>query len=170
MLALESAEPEVVWMILDKGLASDQDINAAWAWITTVVGRETVLKKQRKNGHKDTEKFDDIMKLLMRFGGFTPPPTPQLSRNGDESDFQLPEPSPLPKSQSKTQKQKQKQKQRPAPPRQPVEQPSPTESATVNLEPQAPQEPRSTPTRGRGRGGGRGRGRGRGKGSANASS
>ncbi|KAJ7905725.1 hypothetical protein B0H14DRAFT_2661321 [Mycena olivaceomarginata] len=85
-LALESHEPELVWKILDNGLATEQDINLSWTWITSTKGRSAMKSSTggRKGNlaHSD-EKFEDIMKLLMRFGGFTPPPTPSSSDNSD---------------------------------------------------------------------------------------
>jgi len=79
-LALESAEPEVVWMILDKGLADTQDIGNAWTRITSTEGREALLVGIWKNAGK----FAEIQNLLMRFGGFTPPPTPPVSNQARE--------------------------------------------------------------------------------------
>ncbi|KAJ7273333.1 DnaJ domain-containing protein [Mycena rebaudengoi] len=73
-IALESREPQLVWMILDKELATEQDINLSW----------TSAMKSRTKG--SDEKFEDIMELLMRFGGFTPPPTPSSSDNSDEDE------------------------------------------------------------------------------------
>ncbi|KAF8212016.1 hypothetical protein K438DRAFT_1957806 [Mycena galopus ATCC 62051] len=88
-LALESHEPELVWKVLDNGLATEQDINLSWAWITSTKGRSTMKKGLVPNGDRkgkafnDEEKFEDITKLLMRFGGFTPPPTPSSSDHSD---------------------------------------------------------------------------------------
>ncbi|KAJ7581156.1 hypothetical protein C8J56DRAFT_959247 [Mycena floridula] len=39
-LAIESHEPEIVWMINDKALASVQDIDKSWNWITSTQGRQ----------------------------------------------------------------------------------------------------------------------------------
>ncbi|KAH7889399.1 DnaJ-domain-containing protein [Phlebopus sp. FC_14] len=72
--ALESAEPELVWMILDNGLASMQDIGNAWAQVTSMEGKQALLKI-RNDELKNTE----IQNLLMRYGGFTPPPTPKVA-------------------------------------------------------------------------------------------
>ncbi|KAJ7510077.1 hypothetical protein B0H11DRAFT_1174946 [Mycena galericulata] len=98
-IALESHEPELVWMILDKGLATEQDINVSWTWITSAEGR-SAMKKGPPGGQKlkqKEEKFADIMKLLMRFGGFTPPPTPSSSDNSDgEDQWQQTEASQVP--------------------------------------------------------------------------
>lgn len=86
-LALESREPEVVWTVLDKQLASTVDISKAWTWITSSEGKSFMRKKASgKPSPQDVEKLDDIMKLLMRFGGFTPPPTPSSSDRGDKED------------------------------------------------------------------------------------
>lgn len=71
-LALDSCEPELVWMVLDKGLATTHDINDAWFRVTS--GGISLSRPNRSA--KDKENADDITKLLMRFGGFTPPPTP----------------------------------------------------------------------------------------------
>lgn len=59
-------------MILDKGLATTHDINDAWVRVTS----GGVSLSGRCGLAKDKENMDDITKLLMRFGGFTPPPTP----------------------------------------------------------------------------------------------
>ncbi|KIM62150.1 hypothetical protein SCLCIDRAFT_1215501 [Scleroderma citrinum Foug A] len=74
-LALESGEPEVVWMILDSGLADTQDISNAWTRITSTEGRKALLVGIGQNAGK----FAEIQNLLMRFGGFTPPPTPPVT-------------------------------------------------------------------------------------------
>ncbi|KAF7304978.1 hypothetical protein MKEN_01212500 [Mycena kentingensis (nom. inval.)] len=80
-IAVDSHEPELVWMILDKGLATEQDINQTWAWATSTRGRSTMKNHPKA---KD-EVFADILKLLMRYGGFTPPPTPSAG-DSDEWD------------------------------------------------------------------------------------
>ncbi|KAJ7632817.1 hypothetical protein FB45DRAFT_913589 [Roridomyces roridus] len=87
-IALSSQEPELVYQILDKGLATEQDINSSWTWVTSAKGR-AAMKKTKVAGQKSKmheEKVEDIMKLLMRFGGFTPPPTPSSSDNSDGED------------------------------------------------------------------------------------
>ncbi|KAF5389840.1 hypothetical protein D9757_003696 [Collybiopsis confluens] len=77
-LALQSHEPQVIWMILENGLATSKDINDGWSWITSAEGNQSI--KRYSKGVAGNEKFDDILKLLMRYGGFTPPPTPELKR------------------------------------------------------------------------------------------
>ncbi|KAJ6525655.1 hypothetical protein B0H19DRAFT_586137 [Mycena capillaripes] len=145
-IALESHEPELVWKILENGLATEQDINLSWAWITSTKGRSAMRKgvqTGRKGKGNNEEKFQDIMKLLMRFGGFTPPPTPSSSDNSDrEEEWDQ-------KDASYTQTPTQGASEA----RPPREEPS-----SPGLR---PQQKRVHANRGRGRGG-RGRGRGRG--------
>lgn len=89
-LALDTCEPELVWMILDKDLTSPEDINNAWSYITSDNGKAAAAKKLGQNPPaKELEKLEDIKKLLMRFGDFTPPTTPEaiprLKNNGRAS-------------------------------------------------------------------------------------
>lgn len=79
-MALESVEPEVVWMILDKGLASTMEISDAWTRITSTESREVLLAK----AGNATGKYAELQNILMSFGGFTPPPTPQVACQGCE--------------------------------------------------------------------------------------
>ncbi|KAJ6497051.1 hypothetical protein C8R47DRAFT_1113655 [Mycena vitilis] len=138
-LALESHEPELVWMILENGLATEQDINLSWTWITSTKGRAAMKKLGRKGNGNNAEKFEDIMKLLMRYGGFTPPPTPSSSDNSDGED-----------------QWGQKEASHTPMPAQGASQPRP-----LSEDPSSRRGPQQKPARGRGRGG-RGRGRGRG--------
>ncbi|KAG6833698.1 hypothetical protein H0H87_002895 [Tephrocybe sp. NHM501043] len=64
-LALDSLEPELVWMILDRKLASKQDMSSAWERLSAERGKlkETVPTK--------AERIQDIEQLLGRYGGFT---------------------------------------------------------------------------------------------------
>lgn len=78
-LALHSGEPELVWMILDKKMASSEDINNAWSFITSTAGSASFNLSHGARG-SDKETYDDVLKLLMRFGNFTPPPTPQVGK------------------------------------------------------------------------------------------
>jgi len=86
LLALDSAEPELVWMILDRGLATTQDIGNAWTEVTSLEGKQALIKKMGKNGGKYTE----IQNLLMCHGDFTPPPTPK-EENSPSSDNDQPQ-------------------------------------------------------------------------------
>ncbi|KAL0565866.1 hypothetical protein V5O48_016154 [Marasmius crinis-equi] len=69
-LAIESGDPQVVKLVLEQGLASSQVLNEVWTWMTSK-GVETLP--------------DEIAKIIMQHGGFTPPPTPVTNRNGDGS-------------------------------------------------------------------------------------
>lgn len=133
-LTLDSYEPELVWMILDKGLATTHDINDAWVRVTS--GGASVSRPCRSA--KDKEHVGDITKLLMRFGGFTPPPTPPSK------------PTPACESTTTDFKHRPTIHCNSSP-----EQPSPAEAPTCSV---------SSPQSGRGRGRGRGYGRGRGHG------
>lgn len=67
------------------------------------------MKQYSKGASRDVdEKLNDIVALLMRYGGFTPPPTPILERKNDSSrkqpqNFASPSPSPPPQSKTKPQ-------------------------------------------------------------------
>lgn len=132
LLAMESVEPELVWMILDKGLASSEEINKAWSKATS---------------HKSSpsEKHSDVIHLLMRYGGFTPPPTPS---NKDSPSKKI-ETEKLPKKS--------------APSAQKSEASGSSSANTANAP--LPEEKKSSKnSRGGYRGQGRGKGRGRGRG------
>jgi hypothetical protein len=87
-LALDSQEPEIVWLILDNGLASTQDISSAWTWVSSEKGAAVMKAKSIQKGTaNEAEKIDDIMKLLMRFGGFTPPPTPKATMQEEQEKW-----------------------------------------------------------------------------------
>lgn len=74
-IALDSAEPEIVWIILDRGLATTQDIGNAWTEVSSLEGKHRLLHKM---GNDSRTKFMEIQNLLMSYGGFTPPPTPKV--------------------------------------------------------------------------------------------
>lgn len=101
------------------------------------------MKKSAKGKGHNEEQFGDIMKLLMRFGGFTPPPTPSSSDNSDgEEQWDQ-------KEASQTQV-----------PAQGVSQACP--SSEDQKSPRMEQQKQAPAGRGRAQGRGRGRGRGRG--------
>ncbi|KAF9469189.1 DnaJ domain-containing protein [Collybia nuda] len=76
LLALDSCEPELVWMILDKGLASSQEIIEAWNHFTSKDGILAWRAPNRKAPAREI--VEDIAKLLARYGGFTQTPAPLL--------------------------------------------------------------------------------------------
>lgn len=77
LIAVKSYEPEIVYLILENKLASTNEINQVWAWLTSGTGQDIM---KHKGGHPisalDAEKVADIVQLMMRFGGFSPPTTP----------------------------------------------------------------------------------------------
>ncbi|KAG2158242.1 DnaJ-domain-containing protein [Suillus bovinus] len=155
-LALESGQPEVVWMTLEKGLASIQDIGNAWTQVTSEQTNRPLFKKLPRDGVK----FSEIQNLLMTFGGFTPPPTPKAS---SPKDTRHDSPSPLspfaPDGSAKSRHQTRAKKLS-------VNQAHPNaQSAKLphNSSPPAPSEPGKLHSRGPGGGRGQGRGRGRGR-------
>ncbi|KAJ3995961.1 hypothetical protein F5050DRAFT_1808196 [Lentinula boryana] len=77
-LALQSHEPQVVWMVLqpENELASNRDISNAWSWINSSEGRREMTQHSKVVTGDVVEKFDDICTLLSQFGGFSPPATP----------------------------------------------------------------------------------------------
>jgi hypothetical protein len=77
-IAVKSCEPEIVWMVLEN-LAKPSDIQQAWSWATSNEGRNAI---RRSADGVELGKFEDILKLLSRYGDFTPPPTPAVSRRG----------------------------------------------------------------------------------------
>jgi hypothetical protein len=64
-------------MILDKGLANTEEIRAAWDCLTSEGGILAWKTPGRKGPAKEI--VDDITKLLVRYGGFTPPTSPLKS-------------------------------------------------------------------------------------------
>jgi hypothetical protein len=132
LLALESGEPELVWMVLDKGLASSEEINKAWSKATS---------------HKlsGSEKQSDIIQLLMRYGGFTPPPTPS---NKDGASKQL-ETRGGPKNSAPLNVKSEQST-------------SKSDDGPTSPPPEAKKQSKNSRGGYRGRGGGKGRGRGRG--------
>lgn len=59
-LALESHEPEIVWIALDRKLATPEEINQALTWATSEEGLLTSIE--------DRDKAEDIIKLLKQHG------------------------------------------------------------------------------------------------------
>ncbi|KAJ4487775.1 hypothetical protein J3R30DRAFT_3362939 [Lentinula aciculospora] len=90
-LALQSHEPQVVYMVLqpNNGLADSCDINNAWSWINSPEGRKAMTRHSKGVYGNVVEKFNDICTLLRQYGGFTPPPTPILNRKDGSSSSAL---------------------------------------------------------------------------------
>ncbi|KAL5529761.1 hypothetical protein ACEPAG_5746 [Sanghuangporus baumii] len=86
-LAMESSEPELVWMVLENKFASKQQMNEAWASLCS-------RNSQSTSGHSGMTDYllreEEIRNLLMSYGGLTPPSTPKKN------------PSEVPKDVKKT--------------------------------------------------------------------
>ena len=61
-LALESHEPEIVWIVLDRKLATLEEIRRALTWATSEKGLMSSVE--------DRDKAEDIIKLLKKYGKF----------------------------------------------------------------------------------------------------
>src|ERR1700678_854216 len=59
-LAVESHEPEIVWIALDRKLATPEEISQALTWATSEEGLLTSIE--------DRDKAEDIIKLLKQHG------------------------------------------------------------------------------------------------------
>jgi hypothetical protein len=70
-MALQTAEPELVWIILEGRLASLEEIHHSWAWIQSSTGK-TALSEP---GLKGASKWDEIVHMLKVYGKLTPPPS-----------------------------------------------------------------------------------------------
>ncbi|KAF8136766.1 DnaJ-domain-containing protein [Boletus edulis] len=160
-IALDSAEPEVVWMILDRGLATTQDIGNAWKEVTSLEGRQALLKKMGN----DSIKYAEVQNLLMSYGGFTPPPTPLTEKVQSLSGARGPRGSFHPRGRGGHRPQT--NTHRPAQAHGLSDEASvPTQNGTADPTCRPPENGERGKARGRGRGRGRGQGRGRGRGRA----
>jgi hypothetical protein len=153
LLAIDSCEPEVVWMILNNGIASSQDTSNAWSRVSSGNWKE-LMRKSLPGGRKvDDQNLDEIRQLLMTFGGFTPPPTPTVGVHDKQWESATLPPrggSSVPEMKSTQQKQKK-----------PL---ITSKQASSNPQPQASgAPPPNSSSNGSGSRGGRGRGRGRGR-------
>jgi len=129
-LALESREPELVWIILDNKLVSRQELTKAWKWASTDSGIKTL---RGRASAKELEKAADIQKLLNQYGGFSSPEIP-----GNAKSYNTPKAANADHSKAASSEQPQSVK------------------STANNGPSV----RQKPTRARGQGRGKGRGRG----------
>ncbi|KAK0441916.1 DnaJ-domain-containing protein [Armillaria borealis] len=155
-LALDSRDPELVWMILDKSLASSDDISKAWSWATSTEGYSIMLKpnsvSEPLNDNVRLERYNEIIKFLMRFGGFTPPSTASMSEQEEGDNWHSQETAPS-ASHNKQQKQRRRRTQSQMPS---AEGPSSLQGQSVHVA----ENVQGAMPRGRGRGQRRGRGRG----------
>jgi hypothetical protein len=61
-LALESHEPEIIWIVLDRKLATPQEISQVLTWATSKKGTRLSASVE------DKDKAEDIFKLLKQYG------------------------------------------------------------------------------------------------------
>ncbi|KAJ3560742.1 hypothetical protein NP233_g10633 [Leucocoprinus birnbaumii] len=77
-LAIKSGEPELVWMILDNGLFTPEDVSSGWSMVSQPANAKKG-KIEDKNG-----KTSDILKLLERLGDFSLPQTPAAKHSQED--------------------------------------------------------------------------------------
>lgn len=174
-IALESCQPEVVWMVLNNQLATKEDMANAWSFVLS--DAQGIFRKT-PGLTKPDEKVEEITNLLIMFGGFSKESVPAPEQdtafhtNGRASSTSpllspssepvSPQSGPPPKRGSRNKNRK------------PHASPSGSKEPyiTISQPTTGSDEPLSSPTqngpppsphgRGRGRGWSRGRGRGRG--------
>ena len=161
-LAIDSHEPEVVWMILHGKLSKQQEISDAWTYISSTSGKTAFLKGFGPNITTATKEdtYDEIKALIMNSGGFHPPSSPKTGSSNDVNSpkFSLsPAPSVRPKSNSLSSDGQGPIKPDTAKPPHHRRQSIRSTSNDRNFSAQSNQNP----PRGRGRGRGRGTSRGR---------
>ena len=89
-LAVESRVPEAVWMILDNKLFQRKEIVDVWKNLSSPAGSAAFIngieRKNLKSPAKRRDTFDEVMNLIIDFGGFTRPPTPPVHDPTNSSD------------------------------------------------------------------------------------
>ena len=96
-LAIESHVPEVVWMILHNKLFQRKEIVDVWKNLSSPAGTAAFINgiEQHVNGPaKKKEILDEVVNLIMSFGGFTHPPTPPIHDPTNSADPLSPHESP----------------------------------------------------------------------------
>ena len=167
-LAVESHVPEAVWMILDNQLFQRKEIVDVWKNLSSPVGTAAFIngiERQSVTGTvKKKEILDEVMNLIMNFGGFTRSPTPPINDSVDSVPPREP-PATL-SSGSRLGQDVPSQHQQTQPHARSERQPNQRKSkrnasgqSAFEAQPEVSQNTRGS--RGRGQGRGRGRGRGR---------
>ncbi|TFK88086.1 DnaJ-domain-containing protein [Polyporus arcularius HHB13444] len=158
-VALESREPELAWMVLDKSLYNQTEIDDAW---------KLVASKKFKSSISPAAKYDEFKNLFATYGGYS-------ASSEQPENFQSADSAPSSQPSSRQQNGKSQQQGRPRPIVTTNDVRSHTTSpvSAVSENPQTPMSAspstnssRGGRGRGRGRGQFRGRGRGRGRGEA----
>ena len=89
-LAVGSHVPEAVWMILDNKLFQRKEIVDVWKNLSSPAGTAAFLngieQKNVKGTAKKQEILDEVMNLIINFGGFARPPTPPIHNLTNSSD------------------------------------------------------------------------------------
>jgi len=159
-LAIDSHEPEVVWMILHGKLSKQQEISDAWTYISSTSGKTAFLKGFGPNITTATKKdtYDEIKTLIMNSGGFHPPSS---SKTGSSNDVNSPKfsPSPAPSARPKSNSLS-SDGQGPTKPNT-TKPPHHRRQSTTSNDRNSSAQSNQNPPRGRGRGRGRGTSRGR---------
>ena len=178
-LAVESRVPEAVWMILDNKLFQRKEIVDVWKNLSSPVGTAAFIngieRKNVKSTAKKKDAFDEVVNLIINFGGFTGPPTPPARDPTSPSDSNLPHEPPAtssfgsrtgmdnpsgqhPAAQSYARSENQPEQFNQRTPKRNAGDKSPSDNR-----PEVSQTTRGGRSRGRGRGRGREGGRGRGR-------
>jgi Ankyrin repeats (many copies) len=174
-LAIDSHEPEVVWMILDGKLAEQQELADVWECISSTSGKAAFLKGCGPNittaAKEDT--YNEIRNLIMSFGAFSPPTSRKTEpANGvDHQTFSTSPSSPMPSKLTSVSTNEQALKKSNS--AKPHRRKQPIQSSSNNLQNHSTSQSNRhahQPKCGRGSGRGRGSSRGRGRGSSTSSS
>jgi hypothetical protein len=72
-MALGTANPELVWIVLDARLTPGDEIRQAWAWVHSAPGKKALTGTSAKKGKT---KWDEVVDMLKVYGKLTPPPSP----------------------------------------------------------------------------------------------
>lgn len=103
-LALNSREPEAVWLVLDNKLATQQDLTDEWVFVQSAAGKAVIVGT---GGKKHEGKYEEIRNLFMSYGQLPSEPVEQLppllkpkTANGRTVNGQTSPRSPQPESQT----------------------------------------------------------------------
>ena len=160
-LAVESRVPEAVWMILDNKLFQRVEIFDVWKNLSSPSGMaaftDGIKQTDIKSPAQKEEILHEVVNLIMRFGGFTRPPTPANSpdpispRESPASSSSGSRPGQGVPSSHRTQPRGGKHAEQ-------LNQRKPRRNASDHSAPEARSETSQNTCGGRGRGRGRGRG------------
>ena len=72
-LALDSKLPEAVWMVLDNKLSTSDEIEVCFDWMFSPAGQKAFALVEDKSRQNDEGIAEEIINLLMSFGGLDRP-------------------------------------------------------------------------------------------------